>query len=117
VIIAGALLLLSAASTQSDFFTNRVEPILRSHCVKCHNHELDDGDISFEDRATLLRDRPSGGAAIVPGAPEKSALVRAIRHNGDKQMPPGAKLPQRDIDTLIKWIRLGAPWAAGGTTK
>ncbi len=109
--IGAAVLLLAAAAAHTDYFKERVEPILRNHCLPCHNHELDDGNISFEDRATLVRDRPNGGPAVIPGAAEKSPLVRAIRHNGDKQMPPGARLPQKDIDTLIKWIKLGAPWA------
>ncbi len=105
------MLLLAAAGESPDFFRERVEPILRKNCLSCHNHELDDGDISFEDRETLLRDRPKGGPAVVPGAPEKSALVRAIRHDGDVQMPPGKKLSQDDIDTLIEWIKRGAPWS------
>jgi hypothetical protein len=116
-VIVVAALLVAAATEKADFFKERVEPILRKHCVKCHNHELDDADISFEDRATLLRDRRNGGPAVVPGAPEKSALVRAIRHNGDKQMPPGMKLPQRDIQILIQWIKSGAAWSEGSTTK
>ncbi len=80
------------------------------HCLGCHNHELDDGDISFEDRATLLKDRKSGGPAVVPGKPEESALVRAIRHNGEVQMPPGQKLSSRDIAILTDWIKRGAAW-------
>ena len=115
MIIPASLLLLAAATKDADFFTDRVQPILQKHCTKCHNHELDDGDISFEDRATLVRPRRNRGPAIVPGAPEKSPFVRAIRHNGDTQMPPGTKLPQRDIDTLIRWIKIGVPWAQGGS--
>ena len=101
-----AMMLLDAP----DFFDERVAPIIRQNCIACHNHELDDGGISFENRETLLKDRANRGPAVVPGEPEKSALVRAIRHDGDIQMPPGKKLAQRDIDTLIEWIRLGAPF-------
>ena len=104
-----ALLLLAAAGEQTDYFKDRVQPILQKHCLQCHNHELDDGNISFEDRATLLRDRP-GGPAVVPGSPEKSVLVRVIHHKGNVQIPPGKKLAQKDIRTLIHWIKWGAPW-------
>lgn len=114
--ISAVLLLLAAAGGHADYFKDRVEPILRNHCLSCHNHELDDGNISFEDRATLLRERPNGGPAVIPGVPDKSPLVRAIRHTGEKQMPPGKKLAQRDIDTLVKWIKLGAPWKQQGHT-
>jgi hypothetical protein len=111
-VIAASVLFVVAAGNDEDYFRDRVEPILRNHCVACHNHALDDGDVSFEDRTTLLRDRPKRGPAVVPGDPVRSALVRAIRHDGDVQMPPGKKLARRDIQTLIEWIRRGAPHSA-----
>ena len=92
------------------FFDDRVAPILTRNCLGCHNHELDDGSISFENRATLLTERTIGGAAMIPGKPEESPLIRAIRHNGDIRMPPGKKLSSRDIAILTEWIRRGAPW-------
>lgn len=106
VLVALAGLALDGA----QFFNTQVAPILKQNCIKCHNHELDDGDISFEDRATLVKDRPERGPAIVPGEPDKSALIRAIRHAGDYQMPPGKKLSQENIDTLVEWVKRGAPW-------
>ncbi len=99
-------------SEQSRFFDERVAPILRKNCLACHNHELADGDVSFEDRETLVKVRAKRGAAVVPGEPEKSALVHAIRRDGDVQMPPGNKLAAADVETLIDWIRRGAPWGA-----
>ena len=109
--IPAAILLFAAAGRPTDYFSDHVAPILQQHCLKCHNHELDDGNISFEDRETLLRNRKNGGPAIVPGAPEESALVRAIRYKGDIRMPPGKRLTRGEIRTLIQWVRLGAPWA------
>ena len=97
------------AASGQQFFDDRVAPILGKRCLGCHNNELNDGNISFEDRQTLLKGG-SHGPAVVPGKPEKSVLVYAIRHNGDLQMPPGQKLPAADITTLIEWIKRGAPW-------
>lgn len=94
------------------FFDDRVAPILIKNCLGCHNHELDDGDISFENRATLLKKRRVHGPAVVPGHPEHSALIRAIRHDGDAQMPPGRKLSPQDIATLTEWVKRGAVWGA-----
>lgn len=107
-----AVIALAARPPRDDarFFDDQVAPILTKHCLGCHNHELDDGNISFEDRATLLKDRSSGGAAVIPGKPEDSPLIRAIRHNGDIRMPPGKMLPLRDIKILTEWIRRGAVW-------
>ena len=107
-----ALAAWSAASAADDgrWFDEQVAPILVRNCLACHNHELDDGDISFENRASLLKERDGRGAAVVPGDPRKSVLVRVIRHDGDVQMPPGKRLTEGDIATLTKWIERGAPW-------
>ena len=98
-----------ASSKDVRFFDRRVAPIFQRRCIACHNQELKDGGISFFDRASLLKGG-SRGPAVVPGEPERSVLIRAIRHNSDPQMPPGPKLPDKDISTLTDWIRRGAPW-------
>ena len=91
----------------SRFFKDRVAPILRARCLGCHNEELKDG-ISFEDREGLLTGA-NYGPTIVPGKPEQSALIHAVRQDGDLMMPPGGKLSKREIETLTEWIRKGAP--------
>jgi hypothetical protein len=89
-----------------------VAPILTRRCLGCHNEQLNNGGISFLDRESLLKGGPRG-AAIVPGKPEASALIVALRHDSDVQMPPGPKLPRKEIAILTEWIRRGAIW---GTT-
>jgi hypothetical protein len=53
----------------------------------------------------------SGEPAIVPGKPDESRLIRAIRHaDGESPMPPDqAKLPDEVISDLIEWVTQGAP--------
>ena len=97
------------AASDSAYFDKRVAPILTRRCLGCHNNQLNDGNISFEDRASLLKGGPHG-PAIVPGAPDKSVLVHAIQHTGDVRMPPGPKLSARDIKVLTEWIARGAAW-------
>ena len=46
----------------------------------------------------------------MPGKPEASILVVALRHEGELQMPPGPKLPEKEIRILTEWIRRGAIW-------
>lgn len=104
------VLLLFSALAGGEYFDQRVAPILQKNCIRCHNKELDDGGISFQNRESLVAYRPEHGPAVVPGDPEKSALIRAVRHDGDIQMPPGRKLESWDIETLIEWIRMGAPF-------
>ena len=91
------------------FFDAKVAPILKKRCLGCHNQELKDGGISFLDRDSLLNGGRRG-PALVPGKPEESVLIHAVRQDGDVKMPPGAKLPPGEIATLTKWIDLGVPW-------
>ena len=47
---------------------------------------------------------------IVPGKPEESRLVKAIRYGTDSyQMPPKGKLPAKMIADFERWIAIGAP--------
>lgn len=91
------------------FFDTRVAPILVKRCLGCHNQELNNGNISFLDRDSLLKGG-GRGPTIVPGRPEESVLVNVLRHDGEVQMPPGRKLPRGEIRILTKWIRRGAVW-------
>jgi hypothetical protein len=93
------------------FFDKRVAPILIKRCLGCHNRELNNGGISFLDRDSLLQGG-SHGPAIVPGKPENSFLVYALRHDGEIQMPPGPSLPPKEIAILTEWIRRGAVWGS-----
>ena len=102
-----AALLLMASAKDAQFFEKRVAPILKRRCAGCHNSEMMDGGISVFDRASLLKGGPRG-PAVVPGDPGRSVLVRAIRHDSEPQMPPGPKMPAREIKILIEWVRRGA---------
>ena len=99
----------TAADRDQRFFDTQVAPILTRRCLGCHNQELNNGNISFLDRNSLLKGGRRG-PAIVPGNPEQSVLVNSLRHDGELQMPPGPKLPQKEIRILTDWIRRGAIW-------
>ena len=63
-------------------------------------------------RAALLKGGNSG-AAIVPGKPDKSLLIRAVRQvDDDLQMPMDDKLTKRQIAALVRWVKMGAPYPA-----
>jgi cytochrome c551/c552 len=104
--------LISAQNSETEaaqFFDDRVEPILSKRCLGCHNEELKDGGISFQDRESLIKGG-SRGPAIVPGKPAESVLIHAVRQDGELKMPPGAKLSAQDLATLAEWIERGAIW-------
>jgi hypothetical protein len=115
---AGLMLLAGYASAaeptreQLQFFENKIRPLLSQRCYKCHSHESTKikGGLSLEYRETMLKGGDSG-PAIVPGDPEKSLLIKAVRYsNPDLQMPPkGEKLSPEEITALETWIKMGAP--------
>ena len=102
-----------AAESQGDaFFREKVQPILTTHCFKCHSHgEKMKANLLVDSREALLTGGDTG-PAIVPGDPAKSLLIEAIGYkNADMQMPPkGEKLSDAQVATLTEWVKLGAPW-------
>src|SRR5262245_49693529 len=100
-----------AAEPGIEFFEKKVRPVLVEHCFKCHAAAATKpkGGLLMDSRDALLRGGDSG-PALVPGKPEESLLLKAIRYSDDAlRMPPKGKLPQEVIADLEKWIALGAP--------
>jgi hypothetical protein len=52
------------------------------------------------------------GPAIVPGDPDHSLLIQAVRRAGDLKMPPDDSLRNDEVAGLVEWVRQGAPWPA-----
>ena len=95
---------------QLEFFEKNVRPLFAKHCYQCHsvNAKRVEAKLLLDSRAAQLRGGNSG-AAIVPGKSEESLLIEAVRYES-LEMPPKGKLPKRDIETLVRWINMGAPW-------
>lgn len=102
-----------AQSVEIDF--NRdVAPILQARCESCHGSEEREGGLRFLSRQDLLLLNDSGEAAIIPGHPEKSELIRRVMADELERMPPeGTALTKQQIDVLRQWIQQGASWPAG----
>ncbi len=102
-----------AASPQSaEFFEARIRPLLVRHCYECHTDNAE-GGLRVDSREALLKGG-EGGPVIVPGKPDASVLIQAVRHDpGIPRMPRGqSRLPQEDIDALVAWVAADAPWPA-----
>ncbi|MFM8470833.1 MAG: PSD1 and planctomycete cytochrome C domain-containing protein [Limisphaerales bacterium] len=97
---------------QTDFFEKKIRPVLVKDCYKCHSAEGGriKGGLRLDTRDGLLKGGDSG-PAIVPGNPDSSLLIRAIRYRDrNLQMPPeDKKLPAAQIADLEAWVRMGAP--------
>ncbi len=93
------------------FFELKVRPILAGTCLRCHGGEKVSGGLRVDSRAALLRGGDSG-PALVPGSPEKSLLLQALRHAPDSElkMPPGKQLPEHIRADFETWVRQGAAW-------
>ena len=117
IIIAGSNASFAHATTVDDkitdegnsYFKQRVEPLLQQRCYGCHSHaaELMEGGLSL-DWQSGWKTGGARGPAIVPGKPEESLLIRAIQHDDPELQMPEERLPQAEIDVLIKWIQQGA---------
>jgi hypothetical protein len=91
-----------------DFFENKVRPILAANCYACHTNSQLAG-LRLDSRAAMLKGGQSG-ASLVPGDPDKSLLIQAVRQTGELKMPKGGKLKKEEVDALVEWVRAGAVW-------
>src|SRR5688572_19636551 len=90
------------------FFNDSVLPILQQHCFKCHSHatKVPKGGLVLDSRSGWVTGGDTG-PAIVPGKPDESLLIQAVRY-GDLKMPPSGKLPPELVAILEKWVATGA---------
>jgi len=98
-------------SKDDAFFVEQIEPILTTHCFGCHSHSAGEmeGGLTLDSRSGWS-EGGERGPAIVPNRPDESLLVRAVQSDDDDfRMPPEEKLPKKEIELLVEWIRRGAP--------
>ncbi|HEY2894929.1 MAG TPA: c-type cytochrome domain-containing protein, partial [Pirellulales bacterium] len=101
----------SSQATGADYFEKKVRPLLAARCHECHGPTKQKAGLRLDSRDAVLKGGDTG-PAIVPGEPEQSLLVDAIRYGETYQMPPKSQLPADEIEVLVNWVRLGAPWGA-----
>lgn len=106
---------------QTDFFEKKVRPLLVEHCHKCHGPVKSKAGLRLDSRKAILEGGDQG-PALVPGNPDASILIQAIRYEGDNaknprlpNMPPKAKLDAKAIEALTTWVKIGAPYPESRT--
>jgi cytochrome c553 len=100
---------------QLEFFEKQVRPLLVKSCFQCHGPDKQRGGLRLDSRAAALTGGDSG-SALVPGQPDKSRLVQAVRYASDTlRMPPKEKLSDQQVAVLTAWVKMGAPWPDAGT--
>jgi mono/diheme cytochrome c family protein len=92
-----------------ELFESKIRPLLVETCVECHGAKKQKGDLRLDSKAGWMKGGASG-QVIVPGKPDDSLLVTAVRYwNKDIQMPPKHALDAPEVNDLVQWVKLGAP--------
>ena len=68
------LLVFGRAAFAADGFSAEAMQLLKNRCFSCHNEEKAKGGLVMTSHEKLLKGGESG-AAVVPGEPEKSAVI------------------------------------------
>ena len=95
-----------------QFFETKIRPVLVTKCYECHSVKAArsrnlKGKLLLDSKPAMLAGGESG-PAIVPGKPQQSLLIEALRHES-LEMPPDEKLRDDVIRDFVKWIAIGAP--------
>ena len=118
---SGALLALAFAAVPAapaaapdaaglEFFEKHIRPVLVERCYKCHSTQAEKlkGGLLLDTREGVLKGGDTG-PAVLPGDPEKSLLIKAVRYTDkDLQMPPAKSGGPFDDDCRWATERLDA---------
>jgi len=118
-----ALTLIPTASGAEDgekIFSLHIKNIFSSKCIQCHGGDPEKikGEFDLSTRELLIKGGESSDQILVPGNPESSLLMTAIRWaDPDYEMPPkeNDRLTEKQIAKVEQWIKLGAPWPDDAT--
>src|SRR5262249_44182844 len=94
-----------------EYFEKKIRPLLVEHCYPCHSAEAKKkrGGLVLDTRAGI-RAGGDTGAAVVPGKPDASLLLTAVRYADPRlKMPPSGRLPAAAVADLEEWVKRGAP--------
>ena len=111
--------LLAIGDDGTDYFEQNIRPVLATRCYSCHSAKLKvaQGELYADSKQGLLRGGKSGVPAVVPGKPDESLLIKAIKgEHKDLKMPPGKPLSPEQVQAFVEWIAMGAPDPRTGST-
>lgn len=96
------------ASARSE--PGKLHPLIALHCVECHGPDKQKGRLRLDSLAEALKAGRSGDAAVKPGSPDESELLRRVLLPADDEeiMPPvedgRASLTVAEKAELRRWI-------------
>lgn len=98
----------AALNDGQRFYVEKIRPIFSQKCYKCHTDQPN-SRFRVDSREAILQGGKRG-PAIVPGDPDNSLLIQAVRQTGDLKMPKDSRLDEQEIADLVAWVKMGAPW-------
>jgi len=85
-----------------------IQPILDTHCIKCHGDADQDAELRLDSLEQALLGSGEYGEVIVPGSAELSPLYQVVTlpPESDRFMPPGKDhaLTLEDMRTIGTWL-------------
>jgi len=101
----------SIPAAAPDYFELKIRPLLAANCYSCHTDSAL-GGLRLDSRESMLKGG-GRGPSLVPGDPDKSILIQAVRQTDPKlKMPMGSKLKDSEVEDLTAWVKAGAVWPA-----
>jgi hypothetical protein len=109
-----AVLVLFASTASAEVRFNRdIRPIMSGTCFRCHGPDKSSrmAGMRLDLRDEALKPLRDGAVPIVPGDPEKSAIVQRIFAPDARVMPPASihkDLTEAQKNTIRQWVAEGA---------
>ncbi|HTS65406.1 MAG TPA: PSD1 and planctomycete cytochrome C domain-containing protein [Candidatus Acidoferrales bacterium] len=108
-----ALLVLAPLGRAQVRFNRDIRPIMAETCFRCHGPDKSSrmAGMRLDIREEALKPTARGVTPIVPGDPEKSAIIQRVFATGPRIMPPAfahKELTQAQKETIRRWVAEGA---------
>ena len=109
--VLGAIGAIASATAEiPDRFDTEVGPLLEQNCLPCHGPDSQMSGLIVTSVEGLLAGGARHGPAFVPGHPEGSVLVRALKGELTPRMPLGQPpLAAAEVGAISKWIEQFQP--------
>src|SRR4051794_3282234 len=114
-----AIVLLSAATVlpapSAVRFNRDIRPIMSDTCFRCHGPDAKSrmAGLRLDIRDEAIKPTKRGITPIVPGEPDKSAIIARVFATDGKVMPPKyahKELTEKQKQTIRAWSAEGAPY-------
>ncbi len=114
----GVALLSCSVSLAQTTFADDILPLLERSCLPCHSAESRTSGLAATSVEGLLAGGARHGAAISPGHPDQSVLIRALQGEITPKMPIGrAPFTSAEIEKVATWIRQFKPAASTSASR